>query len=242
MVIFPAIDIRGGNCVRLVNGDFNKETVFSNNPTEMALKWQGQGAHFLHVVDLDGARAGHSVNLEAVKSIIAAVDIPVELGGGIRTMENIEEVLNLGVEREVLGSAAIKNPEIVKKACEEYGDRIVVGIDAKDGIVAVEGWGETGNVDAITLAKQMGDAGAVNIIYTDIARDGTLAGLNVEATARLAKETGLYVVASGGVKSLDDIRALKAHEKDGVEGVIVGRSIYTGALDLAAAIELAEAD
>lgn len=242
MVIFPAIDIRGGNCVRLVNGDFNKETIFSSSPADMALKWQKKGAHFLHVVDLDGARAKRPINLDSVKSIIDAVDVPIELGGGIRTLQNIEDVLALGVERVVLGSVAVHDPDLVKEACEEYGDRIVVGIDVKDGLVAVDGWGTSSNIDAVTLAKKMADAGVVNLIYTDISRDGTLAGLNVEATANLAKESGIYVMASGGVRSLDDIRALKAHEKDGVEGVIVGKCIYTGAVDLAAAIRLAEED
>lgn len=239
MIIFPAIDIRGGKCVRLLKGDFAKETVFSDKPEDMAKKWQAQGAEFLHLVDLDGALKGKSQNLATVEKILAAVDIPVELGGGIRTMENIDEVLKLGVRRVILGSVAVRSPELVREACAKYGDRIVVGIDAKDGIVAVDGWGVSGNVEATALAKEMKKAGVKTIIYTDISRDGTLAGVNVEATAKLARESGVNIVASGGVKSIDDIKALKPYEKDGIEGVIVGKSIYMGTLDLAEAIAIA---
>ena len=240
MVIFPAIDIRGGKCVRLFKGDFAQETVFSDKPEEMAAKWEAQGGKFLHLVDLDGALAGKSVNLDVVKRIVDTVKIPVELGGGIRTMENIDEVLSLGVQRVILGSVAVKNPALVKEACQKYGDRVVVGIDAKDGIVAVDGWGVSGDVDVTVLAKEMAKAGVKTIIYTDISRDGTLSGVNVEATARLARESGVKIVASGGVKSLDDIEALLPYEKDGIEGVIVGKSIYTGSLDLQEAIALVE--
>ena len=240
MVIFPAIDIRGGKCVRLFKGDFAQETVFSDKPEEMAAKWEAQGGKFLHLVDLDGALAGKSVNLDVVKRIVDTVKIPVELGGGIRTMENIDEVLALGVQRVILGSVAVKNPALVKEACQKYGDRVVVGIDAKDGIVAVDGWGVSGDVEVTVLAKEMAKAGVKTIIYTDISRDGTLSGVNVEATARLARESGIQVVASGGVKSLDDIKALLPYEKDGIEGVIVGKSIYTGSLDLQEAVALVE--
>ena len=239
MKIYPAIDIRGGKCVRLFKGDFAQETVFSDSPAAMAKQWAAQGAEYLHLVDLDGARAGRSENLTTVKEILAAVNIPVELGGGIRTMENIDEVLKLGVRRVILGSVAVRDPELVREACAKYGDRIVVGIDAKDGIVAVDGWGVSGDVDVITLAKKMKDAGVRTIIYTDISRDGTLSGVNVEATAKLARESGVDVVASGGVKDLADIRALLLYERDGIEGVIVGKSIYTGSLDLKKAIALA---
>lgn len=239
MIIFPAIDIRGGKCVRLLKGDFAKETVFSDKPEEMAKKWQAQGAEFLHLVDLDGALAGKSQNLATVEKILAAVDIPVELGGGIRTMENIDDVLALGVRRVILGSVVVRDPELVREACAKYGDRIVVGIDAKEGIVAVDGWGVSGDVEATALAKEMKKAGVKTIIYTDISRDGTLSGVNVEATAKLARESGVAIVASGGVKSIADIEALKPYEKDGIEGVIVGKSIYMGTLDLAEAIEIA---
>ena len=239
MTIFPAIDLRGGKCVRLFKGDFDQETVFSDQPAEVAQQWQAQGAQFLHLVDLDGARAGHSENLATVREILAAVTIPVELGGGIRTLENIDEVLALGVRRVILGSVAVRDPELVAAACAKYGDRIVVGIDAKDGIVAVDGWGVSGDVDVITFAKRMKQAGVRTIIYTDISRDGTLAGVNVEATAKLARESGVHVVASGGVRDVRDIEALKPYEKDGIEGVIVGKSIYTGSLSLPEALAIA---
>ena len=225
--------------MRLFKGDFDQETVFSDQPAEVAQQWQAQGAQFLHLVDLDGARAGHSENLATVREILAAVTIPVELGGGIRTLENIDEVLALGVRRVILGSVAVRDPELVAAACAKYGDRIVVGIDAKDGIVAVDGWGVSGDVDVITLAKRMKQAGVRTIIYTDISRDGTLAGVNVEATAKLARESGVHVVASGGVRDVRDIEALKPYEKDGIEGVIVGKSIYTGSLSLPEALAIA---
>ncbi len=240
MIVFPAIDIRGGKCVRLFKGDFDRETVFSDHPWEMAKKWQSQGAEFLHLVDLDGARAGEPQNLSAVREILSAISIPAELGGGIRTMKDIEGILSLGIRRVILGSVAVRDPELVRVACAEYGgERVVVGIDAREGIVAVDGWGVSGGVKAEELAKRMAEAGVRTIIYTDISRDGTLSGVNVEATASLARATGLRVVASGGVKSSEDIRRLKACEKDGIEGVILGKSIYAGALDLREAIEIA---
>jgi phosphoribosylformimino-5-aminoimidazole carboxamide ribotide isomerase len=239
MIVFPAIDIRDGNCVRLVRGDFTQETVFSSHPEDMAIQWQKQGAGFLHLVDLDGAREGRPVNLDTVEKILAAIQIPVELGGGIRTMKDIEKVLSAGVKRVILGSVAVRDPLLVKDACAAYGDCIVVGIDANNGIVAVDGWGTSGDIDIFTLAERMKDAGVNHVIYTDISRDGTLSGVNVDATAALAKKSGLKVVASGGVHSLEDIKALKAHESDGIEGVIVGKSIYTGSLDLPQAIEIA---
>ncbi len=240
MIIFPAIDIRGGKCVRLFKGDFQQETVFSDSPADMARKWQSQGAEYLHLVDLDGALAGSSKNLAAIEEILKVVDIPTELGGGIRSMEQIDQLLAMGITRVILGSVAVKNPDLVREACTKYGERIVVGIDAKDGIVAVEGWGESGNIGVIELAQKMKAAGVKTIIYTDISRDGTLSGVNVEATVKLAQESGVKIVASGGVKSLDDIKALKAHENDGIEGVIAGKSIYMGTLDLAEAIKIAK--
>lgn len=239
MTIFPAIDLRGGKCVRLFQGDFGQETVFSNRPADVARKWQEQGAEFLHLVDLDGARLGHSENLATVQDILAAVTIPVELGGGIRTMENIDAVLALGVRRVILGSVAVRDPKLVADACAKYGDRIVVGIDAKDGIVAVDGWGISGDIEVITLAKRMKEAGVRTIIYTDISRDGTLSGVNVKATAELARESGVRIVASGGVRDARDIKALKPYERDGIEGVIVGKSIYTGSLSLPEALAIA---
>jgi phosphoribosylformimino-5-aminoimidazole carboxamide ribotide isomerase len=240
MIIFPAIDIRGGKCVRLLKGDFAQETVFSEHPAEMAKQWEAQGAKFLHLVDLDGARAGSPQNMAAVRAIIAAVDIPVELGGGIRTMDDIAMVLASGVQRVILGSVAVRDPELVRAACLRYGERVVVGIDAKDGIVAVDGWGVSGDVEAGELAKRMKEAGVKTIIYTDISRDGTLAGVNVAATKKLAEESGVAIVASGGVRSLDDISALLAVASSGIAGVIVGKSIYTGTLSLKQALGLAD--
>lgn len=243
MIIFPAIDIRGGKCVRLIKGDFNQETVFSDRPEIMAKKWQNEGGKYLHLVDLDGALAGKSQNLATVEMILKTVDIPVELGGGIRTMENIETVLDMGVSRVILGSVAVKNPQLVKDACKKYGsERIVVGIDAKDGIVAVDGWGVSGNVEAKELAKKMALGGVKHIIYTDISRDGTLSGVNAQATAEIARYSGVKVVASGGVSSIEDIKLLKQYEQDGIEGVIVGKSIYTGSLSLPEALKIAKGE
>lgn len=242
MLILPAIDIRGGKCVRLFKGDFSRETVFSEQPVEVAKKWVELGAKVLHVVDLDGALAGTSKNLPIIKKIVDAVDVPVELGGGIRTIKNIENILAIGIDRVILGSAAVQQPQLVEEACKNFGDKIVVGIDAKDGVVAVEGWGVSGNIHAVELAKKMAQAGTQNIIYTDISRDGTLLGINVKATANLAKNSGTKVIASGGLSSLDEIRELKKHEKEGIVGVIAGKAIYTGALDLKEAIEIAEGE
>ena len=239
MVLYPAIDIRGGKCVRLLKGDFAQETVFSDSPADMARQWEAQGAEYLHLVDLDGARKGKPQNLAAIRDIIAAVNIPVELGGGIRDMETIGEILALGVRRVILGSVAVSDPDLVKAACKRFGERVVVGIDAKDGLVAVAGWLETSEARAVDLAVKMGEAGVKTIIYTDISRDGTLAGVNVEATAELARVSGLAVVASGGVHDLEDIRALKAHEQEGITGAILGKSLYMGTLKLPEALAIA---
>ena len=240
MIIFPAIDIRNGKCVRLTEGRFDKETIFADCPADMAKKWAAEGAEFLHLVDLDGALAGKSVNLAAVKEIVAAVNIPVQLGGGIRTIENIREVLALGVTRVILGSIAVHNPNLVELACQEFSDKIVVGIDARNGIVAVDGWGVSGNIEAENLAEKMVSIGVKRIIYTDISRDGTLGGVNIAATNQLAKVSGALVIASGGVSSIADIKQLKATENCNIEGVIVGKAIYTGALDLKEALAFAK--
>ena len=240
MIIYPAIDIRGGRCVRLTEGRFDAETVFADDPAEMALKWAGMGAEFLHLVDLDGALAGEGKNVSVIERILQSVNIPVQLGGGIRNLETIEKLLALGVTRLILGSAAVKNPQLVEEACKKYPGHIAVGIDAKNGDVAIEGWGKGSGVAATELAKKMAAYGVETIIYTDISRDGMLSGVNVEATAALARACGVPIIASGGVASLEDIRRVKAVESDGVQGCIIGKAIYTGAVDLKAALALAK--
>ena len=240
MIIYPAIDIRGGRCVRLTEGRFDAETVFADDPAEMALKWAGLGAEFLHLVDLDGALAGEGKNVPVIQRILKSVSIPVQLGGGIRNLETIEKLLELGVTRLILGSAAVKNPELVAEACKKYPGHIAVGIDAKNGEVAIEGWGQGSGVAAIELAKKMASFGVETIIYTDISRDGMLSGVNVEATAALARACGVPIIASGGVASIEDIRRVKAVEADGVQGCIIGKAIYTGAVDLKEALALAK--
>ena len=236
MLILPAIDLRGGNCVRLVKGDFKQETIYSEHPEEIALRLEGEGAEFLHVVDLDGALAGEPQNMDAIKRILQAVTIPVEVGGGIRSMESIDRLLSIGVSRVILGSVAVHKEELVQEACSTYGNRIVVGIDAKKGIVATDGWEKSGGISAVELAKKLGAFGLETIIYTDISRDGTLSGVNVTETAHLARSSGIKVIASGGVKSISDIEKLKKRECDGIIGVIVGKSIYEGTLSLTEAI------
>ena len=240
MIIYPAIDIRGGRCVRLTEGRFDAETVFADDPAEMALKWAGIGAEFLHLVDLDGAQAGEGKNVPVIERILQSVNIPVQLGGGIRILETIEKLLALGVTRLILGSAAVKNPQLVEEACKKYPGHIAVGIDAKNGEVAIEGWGKGSGVAATELAKQMAAYGVETIIYTDISRDGMLSGVNVEATAALARACGVPIIASGGVASIEDIRRVKAVEADGVQGCIIGKAIYTGAVDLKEALALAK--
>ncbi len=242
MIIYPAIDIRNGKCVRLTEGDFARETIFGDDPAAMAEKWQSEGGRYLHVVDLDGAVAGCPVNKTALADILLRVSIPVQLGGGIRTEQDVEQLLELGVARVIVGSVAVRQPELVATLCRKYNERIVVGIDARDGIVAVEGWGKSGDIQADELACRMADVGVARIIYTDIGRDGTLAGVNIGSTAALAQKAGIPVIASGGVRGIEDIAAVKEAEKNGVEGVIVGKAIYTGTLSLRQAIALAEGE
>lgn len=240
MNIYPAIDLRGGNCVRLVKGDFSRETVYSTDPGAMARKWADEGASCIHVVDLDGAVAGESRNLLSIDAILKQGNIPIEVGGGIRTMEHVARLLDRGVHQVILGSAAVKNPDLVKEACEKYPGRIVVGIDAKNEDVAVEGWEASGHIQAEELARKMAEAGVERIIFTDIARDGMLSGVNVEATVKVAQACGLAVTASGGVASLEDLKILKKRETDGIEGCIIGKALYTGAIDLRQAVAIAK--
>jgi phosphoribosylformimino-5-aminoimidazole carboxamide ribotide isomerase len=237
MLVIPAIDLRGGKCVRLIQGRADAETVFSDDPVAMALKWQSKGARFLHVVDLDGAFTGSQKNLSVVKDIVSALSIPVELGGGIRDQNAIEGVLQAGVQRAILGTSALKDPAFVEAMCREYGDRIAVGIDAKDGMVAIHGWTETGDKPAVAFALEMEAIGVKTIIYTDIKRDGMLRGPNIEATRALARAThDVEIIASGGVSSLQDINDLKELETLGVAGVIIGKALYTGDILLEDAI------
>ncbi|MBO5245408.1 MAG: 1-(5-phosphoribosyl)-5-[(5-phosphoribosylamino)methylideneamino]imidazole-4-carboxamide isomerase [Selenomonadales bacterium] len=238
MILFPAIDIRGGKCVRLLEGRFDQETIFADRPADMAIKWEAQGGKYLHIVDLDGALQGKPVNLVAIRDIIANVSVPVQLGGGIRNLASIEAWLDAGVSRVILGSIAVREPDLVKEACRQYGERIVVGIDAKGGEVAVDGWGISGGVQATELAKRMADVGVARIIYTDISRDGTLKGVNVESTVELARAAGIPVIASGGVAGMDDVYRVAASPE--IEGMIIGKALYTGKIDLAQALCVAE--
>lgn len=229
MRIYPAIDIRGGNCVRLLNGDYDKETVYGSSPADMAKRWEASGADFIHVVDLDGAKSGGNENRAAVAEICAAVNIPVQQGGGIRSLDDVRAVLALGVSRAIIGTAAVENPNFVRRAVEEYGEKIAVGIDAKNGFVATDGWTKVSEKTAVEFACEMKALGVKTVIYTDIATDGTLAGPNTAEMAKMAEKTGLRVIASGGVGCEADLDALS---KTGVEGVIVGKALYTGRIDL----------
>lgn len=230
MRLYPAIDIKNGQCVRLRQGVFEDTTVYANEPFEVAKEFEADGAKFLHIVDLDGALRGTGANDEALKKIVENVSIPVEIGGGIRTMQDIEHRLSLGVTRVILGTKAVENPEFVKEAVERFGaDKIVVGIDAKDGMVAIKGWETISNIDAVTLALSMKEMGVKTIIYTDISKDGMLCGPNFAQTARLVEATGMDIVASGGVSCMNDLLEL---EKINVEGAILGKAIYEKRVDL----------
>lgn len=236
MLILPAIDLSDGKCVRLKQGDMNQKTVFSDDPAQMAVRWADAGAQVLHLVDLDGAMVGRSANLEAVERILKAIKIPVELGGGLRTRDDVARVLDLGVKWAIMGTSALSKPQELKRCLKEFGDRITVGIDARDGRVAVQGWTETSDVSALDLARKMEELGVRRIIFTDIATDGMLAGPNVESTRALAEAVSVDIIASGGVTTLNDLRVLKALEPLGVVGAIVGRALYSGTIDLAEAI------
>ena len=242
MLVIPAIDLRNGKCVRLIEGRLDRETIYSEQPAETARHWQRLGAKYLHVVDLDGAFAGAPKNLPVIKDIVTGFKIPVQVGGGIRDLETIQMLLDLGVQRVILGTAAISQPEIVRQAVKRFGEQIVLGIDARDGRVAVQGWSVESDITAIDLANQMKEIGVKRVVFTDIRRDGTLKGPNLEATGELARVTGLKVIASGGVSSLEDLRKVKQLENDGVEGVIMGQALYTGAINFEDALEISHAD
>ncbi len=234
MRIYPAIDIKEGKCVRLLQGRFSDMTVYGDDPVETAKKWESLGAEYIHVVDLDGALKGRGVNEDIIKRICGAVSAPVQTGGGIRTMEDIEAKLACGISRVIIGTKAVSSPEFIKEAVEKYGDRIAIGIDAKDGYAAVEGWERSSGFAAVDMAKSMVSMGVRTIIYTDISTDGTLKGPNLEAMREMAQSVDADVIASGGVGCLEHIKSLVSA---GVEGVIVGRALYTGDVDLKEAIE-----
>ncbi len=237
MIIYPAVDIKDGKCVRLLQGRFSDVTVYGENPAETALRWESQGGKYLHVVDLDGALKGKNANGDAIKKICESVSVPVQTGGGIRTMEDIEYKLSLGISRVILGTAAVNDPDFAARAVDKYGEKIVIGIDAKDSYVAIDGWEKTSSFKAVDFALKMQGIGVKTIIYTDISTDGTLKGPNIEAMREMAEKTDMDVIASGGVGCAGDIKALIPA---GVSGVIVGRALYTGALDLTEAIKIAE--
>jgi phosphoribosylformimino-5-aminoimidazole carboxamide ribotide isomerase len=240
VIIIPAIDLKGGRCVRLLQGRMDAETVFSDNPTATALKWEACGARIIHVVDLDGAIEKSPKNLNAIADILKGVSIPIQVGGGIRNMESIDRYLALGIHRVIIGTEAIKNPQLVINACKKYPDRIIVGIDARNGRVAIEGWTKSTDTTALDLARRFEDSGVAAINFTDIHRDGMQTGPNIEETRRLAEAVNIPVVASGGVGSIEDVKNLLTLEPSGVIGIITGRALYTGSLDLKEAISLAE--
>lgn len=237
MLVFPAIDIKDGQCVRLYQGDYAKATTYDTDPVEVARRWQAAGASWLHVVDLDGAARGEPVNIELIARMRAATSLHIELGGGMRSLTHIEQMLDLGIERVVLGTVALTDRVLLEEALRRWGERIVVGLDARDGWVAVAAWRETSGVRATALASELSMVGVQRFIYTDIARDGVLSGPNLDALREMQRATSRPLIASGGVSSLADLRALAAL---GVEGAIVGKVIYTGGVDLAAAIEAIE--
>jgi len=237
MIIYPAVDVKDGRCVRLVQGMFNDVTVYSDSPVEMALRWEKLGAQYLHIVDLDGARTGEPQNIAVISEMAVKLGIPVQLGGGVRSIEMIEIILCKGVERIILGTSAVRDPNLVKKALKTFENNVVVGIDAKDGMVAIEGWAKTSEFTAVGFAKKMEDLGAKTIIYTDISRDGMLAGPNLKAMEEMVKAVNIDVIASGGVSRLEDVKNLK---EVGVAGAIIGKALYTGDIDLKQAIEAAK--
>ena len=241
MEVIPAVDIRNGKCVRLLQGKFDQETVFAYDPVEMALHWESLGAERLHVVDLDGAKTGQPQNLEVIVRIAGMLGIPVQMGGGIRTIETARQVLGLGVDRVVIGTSAVLDRDFARAMFEELGERVALGLDARDGFVATRGWQETSTVRARDFAQQMERLGARRIIHTDISRDGMLGGVNLPAMEAMARAVSIPVIASGGVKDIEDIRKLKELEPLGIEGVIAGKALYIGSLDLREAIRVAGA-
>jgi len=240
MIIIPAIDLKGGQCVRLSQGDMDRATVYSENPAEMAKTWHGMGARRIHVVDLDGAVSGQPKNRDAIEAIVSSVSVPVQLGGGIRDNETIEAYFSCGIDRVILGTAAIRDPGFLEESCQSWPGKIIVGIDATDGMVCIQGWTEKTAMSVVELVKKIAQLPLAAIVFTDIKRDGMLTGPNIESTALLARSTHIPVIASGGVSRLEDIEALLTIEQFGVSGVIIGRALYTGNLDLRECIKAAE--
>ena len=239
MEVIPAVDIRNGKCVRLLQGKFDRETVFADDPVEMALHWESLGARRIHVVDLNGAKTGEPQNLDVIGRIASTLKIPVQMGGGIRTIETAWQVLGLGVDRVVIGTSAVLDRDFARAMFQEFGERVALGLDAHDGFVATHGWQETSKLRAVDFAQDMERLGARRIIHTDISRDGMLEGVNLAAMEAMARAVGIPVIASGGVTSIEDIRRLKKLEPLGIEGVIAGKALYTDALDLREAIRAA---
>lgn len=239
LIVFPAIDLKRGQVVRLAEGDMDRATVYGDDPAAQATLFADAGAMHLHVVDLDGAFAGAAVNAEAVEAIVAAFPGHVQLGGGIRSRDSIERWFDLGVSRVVIGTAALRDPDLVRSAARDFPGGIVVAVDARDGFVATQGWADVSDVAVIDMARRFEDAGVAALLFTDVGRDGLLKGCNIEATVDLARATGIPVIASGGVAGISDIRLLAIHAGDGIEGVITGRALYDGRLDLAAALAVA---
>ncbi|MDB5701323.1 MAG: hisA [Sphingomonadales bacterium] len=239
LIVFPAIDLKGGQVVRLAEGDMDRATVYGDDPVAQAMIFAEQGAGYLHVVDLDGAFAGHGVNAEAVARIVEAFPGHVQVGGGIRTMASIEAWFAAGVSRVIIGTAALNDPQLVRDAARAFPGGVVVGVDAKDGFIATQGWADVSDVEVIDMARRFEDAGVASLLFTDVGRDGMLKGCNVQATVDLARATDIPVIASGGVAGIGDIRMLAIHAKDGIEGVITGRALYDGRLDLKVALTLA---
>ncbi|MBR0692497.1 1-(5-phosphoribosyl)-5-[(5-phosphoribosylamino)methylideneamino]imidazole-4-carboxamide isomerase [Bradyrhizobium lablabi] len=238
MILFPAVDLKNGQCVRLEQGDMARATVFNLDPAAQARAFTAQGFEYLHVVDLDGAFAGKPMNAHAVEAMLEAVSVPVQLGGGIRDLKTIEAWLDKGITRVIIGTAAVRDPELVKGAARKFPGRVAVGLDARDGKVAVEGWAETSQVTALDIAQRFEDAGVAAIVFTDIARDGLLKGLNLDATIALAERVSIPVIASGGFASIEDVKALLEPRARKLAGAIVGRALYDGRLDPAAALQL----
>lgn len=238
--IYPAIDLRGGKCVRLYQGDFNQESIYHDSPVEVAKAFYNQGAQWLHIVDLDGAKSGIPQNHQLIQQIAHEVPVNIEVGGGIRTLESIKEYLSNGIQRVILGTTIIREPEIVKQALELYKKQIVIGLDTREGKIAGDGWLTTSELDAVTIGKKLIEQGAKTFIYTDIAKDGALSGPNIEAIASFAKETGADVIASGGVSTLGDLKDLAAFNKKGIQGVIIGKALYNGLFTVSDALDVAD--